>query len=299
MHAKVSDTPLLITTSWDDGHPSDLRVADLLEKHGLNGTFYIPCTNSEGRPVMRSTEIDQLGRRFEIGGHTRDHITLTEVTRHIAVNQVVTNKHWLEDLLGRQVDGFAYVRGRHNRIVRDVVDKAGYRYARTGKNLVSTPGLDPLQVPTTTQFFDHSRSVYVRNYVSGGPTVHRAAVLAAMLGDEQLATRCSRAAKVCASSGRHFHLWGHSWELDEHDLWGELDLLFSHLRELEAHFVTNAGWCASLVRRGQTHAPPAANTGLKEATRLRSAIQPATGAAAPTQRDQGTHYRDADNRLRS
>ncbi len=31
-----------ITTSWDDGHPLDFRVAELLSKYGLRGTFYIP-----------------------------------------------------------------------------------------------------------------------------------------------------------------------------------------------------------------------------------------------------------------
>ena len=33
-----------ITTSWDDGHPLDLRVAELLAKYGLQGTFYVPMT---------------------------------------------------------------------------------------------------------------------------------------------------------------------------------------------------------------------------------------------------------------
>jgi hypothetical protein len=28
-----------ITTSWDDGHPLDLRVAELLAKYGLKDTF--------------------------------------------------------------------------------------------------------------------------------------------------------------------------------------------------------------------------------------------------------------------
>ena len=28
-----------ITTSWDDGHPLDFRVAELLAKYGLPGTF--------------------------------------------------------------------------------------------------------------------------------------------------------------------------------------------------------------------------------------------------------------------
>jgi hypothetical protein len=238
--------PLLVTTSWDDGHPSDLRVADLLDKYGLSGTFYIPCTNSEGRPVMSSMKLVELGRRFEIGGHTRDHISLTEIAPHLAAKQILVNKHRLEDLLGREVCGFAYVRGRHNRIVRTLVEEAGYQYARTVKNLMSGPGLDRFKIPTTAQFFPHARSTYVRNYLSKGPTLERGTMLAAVLRKDGLASRCSRAAEISAYSGGYFHLWGHSWELDEHDLWGELDCLFGQLRKLDARFVSNAAWCASL-----------------------------------------------------
>jgi peptidoglycan/xylan/chitin deacetylase (PgdA/CDA1 family) len=256
--AESSRAAVLVTTSWDDGHPSDLRVADLLEKYRLSGTFYIPSINSECRPVMRSTEVAELGRRFEIGGHTSDHVSLTNLTPRIAANQIVANKTRLEDILGREVCGFAYVRGHHDRFARELVDSAGYRYARTAKNLMSTPGLDRLQVATTTQFYVHSRSVYVRNYVAGGATLQRAAVLAAMLGGGRLATRCSRAAEVCGRSGGHFHLWGHSWELDEHDLWDELELLFGHLRRLTARFVTNFEWCASLLTSEPTHPARAA-----------------------------------------
>src|SRR5438477_127046 len=32
----------LLTTSWDDGHVLDFKVADLLSKYDLTGTFYIP-----------------------------------------------------------------------------------------------------------------------------------------------------------------------------------------------------------------------------------------------------------------
>jgi SAM-dependent methyltransferase len=37
-------SPTYITTSWDDGHPTDLRVAALLAKYGIAGTFYVPAT---------------------------------------------------------------------------------------------------------------------------------------------------------------------------------------------------------------------------------------------------------------
>lgn len=246
MQAAIEGASLLVTTSWDDGHPSDLRVADLLEKHGIGGTFYLPCTNSEGRPVMRPTEIAQVGRRFEIGGHTQDHISLTEIAPQIAAQQVCANKHWLEDILGREVSGFAYVRGHHNRTVRSLVAKAGYRYARTVKNLMSTPGSGRFLVPTTAQFFAHHQSTYIRNYLRGGPTLQRGTILSAILIDAGFPARLSRAAESCARSGGYFHLWGHSWELDEYNLWSELDYFLTLLRQLPVRFVTNAEWCASL-----------------------------------------------------
>jgi len=268
MTADLVHAPLLVTTSWDDGHPSDLRLADVLEKHGLRGTFYVPCINSEGRPVMRSTEIAELGRRFEIGGHTQDHISLTDTGPHLAAAQIAANKHRLEDLLGREVCGFAYVRGRHNRTVRGMVAKAGYRYARTTRNLMSTPGLDRFRVPTTTQFYRHSASTYIRNYLSGGPTLRRSAVLATVLIKGGLAARHFRAAEACAHSGGYFHLWGHSWELDEHDLWDELDRLLGRLLQLHARFVTNADWCASLLS-GAAEAQTACSVEIGRAPRRR------------------------------
>lgn len=36
----MENKQLIITTSWDDGHPLDLKIAELLDKYGINGTFY-------------------------------------------------------------------------------------------------------------------------------------------------------------------------------------------------------------------------------------------------------------------
>ncbi|MBV8661646.1 MAG: polysaccharide deacetylase family protein [Hyphomicrobiales bacterium] len=238
---------MLVTTSWDDGHPSDLRVADLLEKHGLRGTFYVPSANCEGRPVMSGAQVVALGRRFEIGGHTKSHVDLTTLAPDRIDAEVRSNKARLEDFLGREVPGFAYVRGGHNRVVRSLVAQAGYRYARTIKSLMSAPGRKRLQVPTTAQFFPHKRSTYLKNYVSGGPSLQRSGLLRVILREEALAPRILAAAAACASGGGFFHLWGHSWELDQHDLWSELDHLLARLGALDARYVTNATWCASLI----------------------------------------------------
>jgi hypothetical protein len=34
-----ANRPFVMTTSWDDGHPLDLQIAQLLSKSGLAGTF--------------------------------------------------------------------------------------------------------------------------------------------------------------------------------------------------------------------------------------------------------------------
>jgi hypothetical protein len=42
-----------VTISVDDGHPTDLRTADLLDKYGLGAIFYIPASNPVlGRRVI-------------------------------------------------------------------------------------------------------------------------------------------------------------------------------------------------------------------------------------------------------
>jgi peptidoglycan-N-acetylglucosamine deacetylase len=66
---------MAITTSWDDGHPLDFRIANLLAKHGIPGTFYLPLKNV--RPTVSPSEIRELSLSFEIGAHTVNHVRLS------------------------------------------------------------------------------------------------------------------------------------------------------------------------------------------------------------------------------
>ena len=77
-----SSKGLAITTSWDDGHPLDLRIAELLTKYDLQGTFYVPLHNS--RPTMSPAQIRELAGSFEIGAHTVNHVRLTSLNENDA-----------------------------------------------------------------------------------------------------------------------------------------------------------------------------------------------------------------------
>src|SRR5215469_6765595 len=100
-----------ITTSWDDGHPLDLRLADLLRRHNISATFYIPRSAPHG--VLNEAQIRELSESFEIGAHTLDHVFLTEVDDARASRQIRDSKAWLEDVTGRPCTMFCPPAGKY------------------------------------------------------------------------------------------------------------------------------------------------------------------------------------------
>lgn len=214
---------LRITTSWDDGHPLDLRVAELLTRHGFGGTFYVPCSNGEGRPVMTAADLRTLGAQFEIGGHTIDHVRLVGLPAAERDRQIHDGKRRIEDDLGHAIVGFCYPGGKHDRAIRDAVRAAGFRYARTVTNLSLEPPRDPYQVDTTLQLYPHRRSTYLSNFMRRGAWRDRAGALTICLRGDSFDRCLEHILRLAAERGGVFHLWGHSWELDAHGLWDTLD----------------------------------------------------------------------------
>ena len=72
----------VITTSWDDGHVLDARLAALLKKYNLPATFYIAPKNREfsQSELLSRKEIKALAKDFEIGSHTMTHPVLTTLS---------------------------------------------------------------------------------------------------------------------------------------------------------------------------------------------------------------------------
>lgn len=241
---------LRITTSWDDGHALDLRVAELLAKHGFGGTFYVPCRNREGRPVMTGAELRSLGASFEIGGHTVDHMPLRGLPAAQRDHQIRNGKRRIEEVLGRAIAGFCYPGGGNDLGVRDAVRAAGFRYARSSTNLSIDPPEDRFRIATTLQLFPHRRATYVRNFARRGTWPGRALPLAICLRAGSLDDCLAHLLRFAARRAGVFHLWGHSWELEEHGLWGTLDRFLRVASGLVApgHRVSNAAVVGDAAR---------------------------------------------------
>jgi peptidoglycan/xylan/chitin deacetylase (PgdA/CDA1 family) len=221
-----------VTCSIDDGHPSDLRSAELLARHGLRATFFVPGRNREGPPVLVPAAVRCLDAHFEIGSHTLDHCFLPPLAAAAARHQVEAGKRALEDQLGHGVPGFCYPGGHHGLRERALVEAAGFAYARSTRNLALLPGRDRWSMPTTVQFYPHGRAVVLRNYLSQPARAARAAACLRALGAAGWEARLRALAELASERGGAFHLWWHSRDLDELGLWPRLDALLSLLEQL-------------------------------------------------------------------
>lgn len=101
-HEPAAVTGRYVTISVDDGSAEDMKTAELLHKHGLQATFYVPARNPE-RPVIASEQMRELARRFEVGSHTLNHAPLKFMSDGKAFREIVEGKQWLEQALGSPV----------------------------------------------------------------------------------------------------------------------------------------------------------------------------------------------------
>jgi peptidoglycan/xylan/chitin deacetylase (PgdA/CDA1 family) len=209
----------LVTTSWDDGHPLDIKLAELLLKYGFRGTFYIPVKYGN-QPLMNTSEIrylDSLG--MEIGSHTLTHPVMTQISPANVLSELQGSKRYLEDILGKSVVAFCYPKGRFNRSVRSKVIQAGYRLARTTIGFRTDLVFDPFCMPVSYQFYPHSRLVHIRHGLKEGNISGLLAWITQYGFAPDIMAMNQRLLKYAESHGGVVHFWGHSWEIDDAGLW--------------------------------------------------------------------------------
>src|SRR5450759_1823285 len=141
-----------VTISVDDGHPSDIKTADLLRQFGFRATFYVPATNHD-QPILTKSQLRLLAEDFEVGSHTFSHVALPTLPLDRARQEIADGKRWLEDVLGAPVRSFCYPLGRFNRRIVRLVAEAGFDGARTTMNHIVDWPADPFTCATTTQAF--------------------------------------------------------------------------------------------------------------------------------------------------
>jgi len=231
----------IVTTSWDDGHPCDLRLAGLLAKHGLPATFYVPMFGENGRPVLPASELRKfVAQGIEIGAHTVTHQILPELDKVGLIREVAGSKRLMEDQIGAPVRMFCYPCGKYDRRVIGSVRESGFLGARTTRMFSQSLSFGRYEMPTTLQAFPHPPVNYLKNLGKRRDLPGLARYFSRYAQSKTWVDMGKRMFDDVVRNGGIWHIYGHSWELDDLGLWEQLNELFRYVSARpEVKYLTN------------------------------------------------------------
>lgn len=210
-----------LTISVDDGHPTDMRTADLLTRLDLRATFYVPANNPE-RERLSKAEIRELAEVFDLGGHTLNHRSLPRLSPAEAWKEIDEGRRWMEDVVGRKAGAFCYPRGKFSSRTADLVRRAGYRGARTCLFNRSDMSRRPYLWGVSTHACSHPAHIQFRHALLEGNIRGAVDFVRIHSMERDWEAHFLRAVDWVAREGGVAHLYMHSWEIDENDEWPKL-----------------------------------------------------------------------------
>lgn len=228
---------IIITTSWDDGHKLDIKLSKLLSKYQIKGTFYISPFNREIKKdlLLTNSEVINLSRNFEIGAHTMTHPLLDQVSVEEAKNEIENSKSYLEKLINQEVPMFSYPRGLFNQKVKDIVKNAGFLGARTIRRFSHSMPFDYYEWGTTVHAFTHRI-----NFSKQLPITCNIKLIPTLLTKDWM--KVSRVTfDYVYSHGGIWHLWGHSWELEQNNSWQKFEDILRYISMKDGVLYANNG----------------------------------------------------------
>ncbi len=103
---------------------------------------------------MTSDEVRELesGGLVRVGAHTVTHPDMSRLNREQQRAEIHQNKDFLEDLLGRPMENFAYPYGYYSDESPKILQEAGFAGACTTHNDLTWPSADPYLLPRYTMF---------------------------------------------------------------------------------------------------------------------------------------------------
>lgn len=110
--------------SVDDGCASDLRIAELCSKYGIECVFYWPVewhslAYYKGYKPLHYKDARRIADRFEIGSHTVTHRHLTDLEPDDWGREIKESKDILEDMFGKKITKFCPPRGYTNEAITE------------------------------------------------------------------------------------------------------------------------------------------------------------------------------------
>lgn len=220
----------IVTTSWDDGHPVDLKLAELLQQYHVPATFYIPLVNPE-RETLNEPDIREIAQYFEVGGHGYYHTQLTRLPPQEAWTNIREGKEKLEAITGQEVRAFSYPWGQYRRDIATMVSSTGFIGARTVKLFQVNPN-NPFKLGTTVYARDIQFLAYLKHTLSCLDIKLCIFTLRNNLPFHSWEEVAIDTMEYVTAHGGVWHLWGHSWEIERNNDWDRLEKVLSRMSKL-------------------------------------------------------------------
>ena len=197
----------VLTLSYDDGVVQDIRLIEIMNKHGLKGTFNINsgCYLPEdavrekfyGRMKLSEAQKLYINSGHEIAVHALTHPFLEKLDTAEIIYEITEDRRAIERDYGTITRGMAYPFGTYSDKVVDILERCHIAYARTVK---STYGF-----------------AFPENWLTLHPTCHH--------NDERLEELIKRFVETTNkyNNPEMFYLWGHSYEFDNIDNWDVIE----------------------------------------------------------------------------
>jgi hypothetical protein len=241
----------IVTASFDDGHPLDVKVAEKLASRGLKATFYVAWNHPKG-PEISVEDLRRLrGLGMEIGSHTFTHRMLTGRPRAEVEDELTRSREALEDVLGEPVTSLSYPEGLFTPMIRSAVLECGYRVARTTLAFRTDARFDATLMPITIELiplsrFGHTRHAGRDRNVRGLWNWWRIT-----RADTDLHRASEGFFGHVLQKGGVFHLYARSWQIEQLGTWDVFDRIVAHVsRWEEARYLTNGETAAATAARG-------------------------------------------------
>lgn len=127
-----------LTFSYDDGQIFDRHLTEILNAHGMKGTFHLNSGKlgiSRGQEMyVEAAELKDTYAGHEVACHGVEHRNLPTITGHQAVIELEEDRKRLEELTGGMVQGLSYAFGNYTEEVKRIARSLGFLYSRTVKD---------------------------------------------------------------------------------------------------------------------------------------------------------------------
>ncbi|MEX2606236.1 MAG: polysaccharide deacetylase family protein [Kiritimatiellia bacterium] len=202
-----------VVQCWDDGVNDDIRLIEILRKHGAKASFNLnPATHRStrqgdfserfGKRIERLArpELNAVYDGFTIANHTMSHPRPLEIALEEWRGEVFDARKQLQDWFQQPIHGFVYPYGGNDAATAAVVREAGHCYGRTTANATPcVPSADPMRQPADCHFLsDKFQDRYDLAKASG-----------------------------CGV----FYFWGHSFELCRNEQWTAFEAVIKGIKD--------------------------------------------------------------------